>query len=214
MPTHERPFNALPPEILTLGHSNHPIEHFVGLLTQHGVAVLADVRSVPYSRRHPAYKREALAATLAAAGIAYVFLGRELGAKSPDPSHYVDGRVSYARLAATALFADGLARLAEHARAQRTAIMCAEKEPLECHRTLLVSRALAAAGVGVTHILADGRLESHADAMRRMRALVGVAESDLLRTQTELDDEAYARQERRIAYVQPAAALAPQGPSA
>ena len=79
--------------------------------------------------------------------------------------------------------------------------MCAEKDPLACHRTLLIARELVAAGVPVVHIHADGQLESHGELMQRLRAQVGVPEFDLLRTQAELLDEVYALQERRIAYV-------------
>src|SRR5580765_4394171 len=119
-----------PPEVLTIGHSNHPIERFVALLAQHAVMTVADVRSVPYSRRNPAYNREALERSLAQAGVGYLSLGKELGAKSPDPAHYQDGRVQYRRLAATELFKAGLARVIEQAKAHRLAIMCAEKDPL------------------------------------------------------------------------------------
>jgi uncharacterized protein (DUF488 family) len=197
------------PEILTIGHSNHVIELFVRLLAQHEVRVLADVRSVPYSRRHPAYNREALERSLAQAGVAYVFLGKELGAKSQDPAHYEAGRVQYGRLAATELFKSGLARVIEEGTSQRLAIMCAEKDPLACHRTLLVARELEAAGMPVTHIHADGRLEPHRGLMQRLRAQVGVPEFDLLKTQPELDAEAYTRQERRIAFVLKPATVLP-----
>jgi uncharacterized protein (DUF488 family) len=188
-------------EVLTIGHSNHAIERFIALLAQHEVRVLADVRSVPYSRRNPAYNREALERSLAQANVAYVFLGKELGAKSPDPAHYEAGRVQYRRLAATELFKTGLARVIEQAKSHRLAIMCAEKDPLACHRTLLVARELEASAVPVLHIHADGRLERHADVLRRMSAELGVPEFDLLRSRAELEDEAYTLQERRIAYV-------------
>jgi uncharacterized protein (DUF488 family) len=202
-----------PPEVLTIGHSTHPIERFLHLLAQHAVTVVADVRSVPYSRRNPAYNREALERALAQAGVDYLFLGGELGAKSPDPAHYVNGRVQYRLLAATAAFAAGLARVLERSQADRLALMCAEKEPLACHRTLLVARAVEAQGVSVVHIHADGRLETHADALRRMRELVGVPEFDLLKSQAELLDEAYRLQEERIAYVLPPG-VAPPTPRA
>jgi uncharacterized protein (DUF488 family) len=197
------------PEVLTIGHSNHPIERFVALLAQHAVTVIVDVRSVPYSRRNPAYNREALERSLVQAGVSYQFLGKELGAKSPDAAHYEDGRVQYRRLAATELFKRGLARLIEEAQAHRLAIMCAEKDPLACHRTLLVARELEAKEASVVHVHADGHLEPHRELMQRLRAQVGVPEFDLLRTQPELDAEAYTLQERRIAYVQKPALARP-----
>jgi uncharacterized protein (DUF488 family) len=197
------------PDLLTIGHSNHPIERFVALLAQHAVSVLADVRSVPYSRRNPAYNREALERSLSQGGMTYMFLGKELGAKSPDPAHYEDGRVQYRRLAATELFKAGLARVIEQAKSHRLAIMCAEKDPLACHRTLLVARELEANDANVVHVHADGHLEPHRALLQRLRAQLGLPEFDLLRTQAELDAEAYMLQERRIAYVKKPALARP-----
>jgi len=166
--------------IYTVGHSNHPIERFIGLLQAHGITALADVRSTPYSRFNPQFRREKLQAALAAAGIQYVFLGEELGARSNDPSVYdADGRVSYALLAKTDLFRRGIARLKTGMADNRISIMCAEREPLDCHRTILVSRELAREGVPVTHILADGSLETHDHAMQRLVASMKLPEADL-----------------------------------
>ena len=116
----------------TVGHSNHPIERFLGLLQSHGIAAVADVRSTPYSRFNPQFRREKLQTALAAAGIQYVFLGEELGARSQDPACYdADGRVSYARLAQTDLFRKGIARLKAGMADHRISLMCAEREPLK-----------------------------------------------------------------------------------
>src|SRR5262245_25862717 len=120
-------------ELFTIGHSNHPIERFVALLQQHTIAAVADVRSVPYSRRHPQFSREALARSLAAAGIDYLFLGDALGARPKDPACFVDGRADYDRIAARPEFAAGFARVRAEAGRARVALMCAEREPLDCH---------------------------------------------------------------------------------
>ena len=187
--------------VLTIGHSTHPLEAFVALLKRHGVTALADVRSAPFSRFNPQYNKDALERGLKAEGITYVFLGRELGARSDDASCYENGRVQYARLARTELFRRGIERVIRGAQEHRIALMCAEKEPLECHRTLLVARALEDLGVPVEHILADGRLEAHGEAMLRLLDLVGVPRKDLFRSRQELLAEALARQEARVAYV-------------
>lgn len=192
--------------IYTIGHSNHPIERFLSLLHGAGVDVVADVRSTPYSRFNPQFNRETLRKSLAEAGIRYVFLGEELGARSKDPSCWVDGRVSYARLAATPAFQRGLERLQAGMRDHRIALMCAEREPLECHRTLLVARQLHRAGVPVTHIRHDGTLEEHPQAMRRLLALLDLPSQDLFRTEDELFEEACDRQAARIAPVRRAPA--------
>ena len=187
--------------VFTIGHSTHSADAFLGLLRLHGVEAVVDVRSSPFSRFNPQFNRQALEKFLDASGIRYVFLGRELGARSEDRSCYDQGRVQYARLARTALFHSGLDHVLQTAAQFRVALMCAEKEPLECHRTLLVARALADRGQPVLHIHADGRLESHEAAMERLFDLTGVPREDLFRSRKELLAEALSRQEREIAYV-------------
>jgi uncharacterized protein (DUF488 family) len=187
--------------IFTIGHSTHPIQTFLDLLQLHGVTALTDVRSAPYSRFNPQFNKAALAASLKSRSIQYVFLGRELGARSEDPSCYEMGRVQYSRLARTELFQSGLDRVLRGAREHRLALMCAEKEPLECHRTLLVARALAERGVAIQHILADGSLETQEAAMLRLLDAVGLPRVNLFRTREELIAEALALQGERIAYV-------------
>jgi uncharacterized protein (DUF488 family) len=144
-------------------------------------------------------KRE-LQAGLAERNIRYVYLGRELGARTTDRSCYIDGRVQYALIAQTPEFRQGIDRVITGARSELIALMCAEKDPLECHRTLLVAQALDDRGIAVDHILADGRLESHHEAMIRLLD-VWTLQADLFRSQDELIDEARVRQEERIAYV-------------
>jgi uncharacterized protein (DUF488 family) len=177
------------------------LENFVGLLCQHGVTAVADVRSVPYSRFQPQFNRETLMGALKERGITYVFLGKELGARSDDKTCYENGRVQYRRLVKTDAFRSGLERVRMGSENHRIALMCAEREPLECHRTLLVGRELMAAGIPVVHIHADGHLESHEDAVWRLIKLVGLPEEDLFRSQAELIEKAYAAQEERVAYV-------------
>ena len=186
--------------VLTVGHSNHPLETFVSLLRQHGVTTLADVRSAPYSRFNPQFNRKAFDAALQAHGIAYLFMGQTLGGRPEDRSCYENGRVRYDRLAQTPLYREGIDRVIETARAERLALMCAEKEPLDCHRTLLVGRSLAERGVAAAHILADGTLEPHDDTMDRLLDSVGLPVADLLHSREELIAEAVARKEGRIAH--------------
>lgn len=187
--------------VSTIGHSTHTIERFVDLLRQQRVAAIADVRSVPYSRIQPQFNRETLTRTLDKCGIAYIFLGKELGARSDDKTCYENGRVQYRRLARTEAFHGGIERVLLESESRRIALMCAEREPLECHRTLLVSRELMAAGAPVVHIHADGHVERHDDSMRRLLRLLGLPEQDLFRTQSDLIEEGYTRQELRVAYV-------------
>lgn len=140
--------------VKTIGHSNHPIERFVELLKAGGVERLVDVRSTPWSRRHPQFGQSNLARSLADAGIAYVHEGAALGGKPQDGG-------SYDRLAARPEFTAALDRVIHGAQETTVCLMCAEKEPLDCHRTVLVSRRLAERGVKIEHLLADGGTRSH-----------------------------------------------------
>ena len=192
---------AAPCTVLTIGHSAHPVASFVALLQEHDVTAVADVRSAPYSRFNPQFNRETLARSLEAERIRYVYLGDGLGGRTDDPSCYEDGRIRYDRVAATDAFKRALARVVGGAARHRIALMCAEKEPLDCHRTLLVARALDEQGVDVAHIHSDGRLEPHAAAMDRLLDLVKLPRDDLYRTRDELIATAVARKEGRVAHV-------------
>lgn len=191
--------------VYTIGHSVHPVEDFLALLRRHGIGVLADVRSSPYSRFNPQYNREPLAAALAEQGVEYVFLGAELGARAKDRACYRDGAVQYDLLAATPLFQSGLDRVQALA-ARRVALMCAEKDPLDCHRSILVARRLAARGVDVAHIHADGALEPHDAALSRLLAQLKIPEHDLFRTREEAVEEGYRTRGAAIAYQESGAA--------
>ena len=188
--------------VLTIGHSTHTLEEFIALLRRHDVTAVADVRSAPYSRFNPRFNREPFSRALEAEGIRYVPLGSELGGRSDDPACYdEDGRIRYDRVAATDSFGSGLARVVQGAARYRIALMCAEKEPLHCHRTLLVARALEREEVDVAHILADGKLEPHGETMNRLLDTRKLPrEDDLSGTREEHIDTAIARQAQRFAY--------------
>jgi uncharacterized protein (DUF488 family) len=188
--------------IFTVGHSTRPVEKLIELLSRHEISAVADVRSQPYSRMNPQFNRESLLATLKANGISYVFMGRELGARTDDRSCYIDGKVQYDLLARTQPFQEGLDRVSQGSAKHRIALMCAEKDPLTCHRTILVCRHLITRGLDVQHILNSGHLESHQAAMRRLMSELGMADRDLFRTREELEREAYARRGDQIAYVE------------
>ena len=97
--------------IYTIGHSTHEIGKCVSFLKRYQIDTVADVRSVPYSRQQPQFNRENLIDSLKTHGIAYVFLGKELGARSADPECYEKGRVKYRLLAQTTLFREGIERI-------------------------------------------------------------------------------------------------------
>ncbi len=149
--------------IHTVGHSRHPIEHFVALLRAQGIAVLVDVRSHPASKWAPQFAKAALAQTLAAQAIDYVFLGRELGGRPEGAAFYrSDGSVDHDRRAQAPDFQAGVDRLVALAGERSVAIMCAEEDPGRCHRRLLITPELARRGLTVLHLRGDGRVEPEA----------------------------------------------------
>jgi uncharacterized protein (DUF488 family) len=187
--------------VFTIGHSTHDLDYFVGLLKRNEVRTVCDVRSKPYSRRNPHFNSGELKNFLFGHGISYVFLGRELGARSEDPSCYVDGKVEYERIAKTELFRSGLQWVLEHLSGHRLVLMCAEKDPLECHRTMLVGRSLIAQGIAVDHILENGKLESQACVLERLLGrFYKDHETDMFRSRAEMIEDAYAIQSARIAF--------------
>ena len=189
--------------VFTIGHSNHPAEVFLRLLLQHGIEEIVDVRSSPHSRYNPQFNRKALQAVLAEAGVGYVFMGAELGGRPADLSCYDDeGRVQYDRLAETEAFKAGIRQVIQRAGECRIALTCSEKEPLACHRTLLIARVLTARGAAVAHILADGSLEGHAATMDRLLDGFNLPkDGDLFRSREQHIDDAVRRQARQVAYV-------------
>jgi uncharacterized protein (DUF488 family) len=157
--------------LFTIGHSNHSIARFLEMLAGAGVTAVADVRSQPVSRWAPQFNKEALMTTLEGCGLSYLFMGRELGGRPKEPALLTGGKPDYAKMARAPAFRDGLAELLKESARHRVAVMCAERDPVNCHRFLLIARHLAARGVAVSHILADGEIEQHSDTEHRMIGL-------------------------------------------
>ena len=152
----------------TIGHSNHAIETFIELLLQHQVTALADVRSSPYSRRFPQFNQSALKAELKTVNIAYVPLGDNLGARPLDRNCYVNGMARYDLIAETEAFKVGLNRLIQGAEKYQISLMCAEQDPIVCHRAILICPHLKKAGLEIHHIHKNGDLETNEDLENRV----------------------------------------------
>ncbi|MEQ8846196.1 DUF488 domain-containing protein [Botrimarina sp.] len=190
-------------EIFTVGYSTHEWPGFLALLQRAGVTAVADVRSHPAARL-PQYRQETLAPALRDAGIAYVFLGEELGARRVEPECYIDGRADYDRIARLPAFREGIARLQRGAELHTITLLCAEREPLDCHRGVLVSRVLSQAGWRVRHLLADGTVEEHAQTERRLVEWMGVDPLlDAAADPGELLRRAYFERALEVAYRPP-----------
>jgi len=160
--------DATRPEVLTIGHSNYAIDKLICLLEQHQVQVLVDVRSQPRSKYVPHFDAASLKRAVEAAGLKYLFLGKELGGM-PEGKEFYDAEqhALYARIAAWEPFQRGIARLLEGIRKHRVAIMCSEEDPTDCHRRLLVGRVLREHGIAVRHIRGDGRIQPEEELVRQ-----------------------------------------------
>lgn len=155
--------------VFTIGHSNHALEVFTGLLKMHSVAVVVDVRSYPYSNYSPHFDRENLRPSIAAAGMRYLYLGGELGGRPKGDRYYDrDGHVLYGEVAASPEFQHGLERLRKGLAEFPIALLCSEEDPAACHRRLLIGRVLGEQGVAVLHIRGDGRVETEEEVAARV----------------------------------------------
>jgi uncharacterized protein (DUF488 family) len=188
--------------LFTIGHSTHSLGYFIGLLKKHDVDAVCDVRSIPYSQHNPQFNREPLKEALRHENMHYVFLGKELGARSDNPGCYIDGKVQYNYLVDEPLFIEGMQRLRIGISRFRIALMCAERDPLTCHRTILVCRELRSSELSIEHILADGTVETNAAAERRLMSMLNI-QPDMLHSERECIEEAYETQGGQIAYVKP-----------
>jgi uncharacterized protein (DUF488 family) len=188
--------------VLTIGHSTHSWERFVALLRSAGVMAIADVRTSPYSRRYPHFNREELREELQPDGISYVYLGKELGGRPSERRFYCDGVGDYEKMAKADEFSKGLERVVEGAKKDRIALMCAEHDPLDCHRCLLVSRALAERGVRVSHILSNGAIVSHAEIEVKLLEISGRGADDFLASRAERLAAAYKDRARKVAFAE------------
>ncbi len=187
-------------EIFSIGHSTHDLNDFLDLLNQHKITAIADVRSTPYSRRFPQFNRENLKKSLKKTEIAYVFLGEELGARSDNPCCYNDNdKVDYEKVSETILFKEGMKRLADGAKNFNICMMCSEKEPLDCHRSILIGRHLDQDQFILKHIKSDGSLETHNEAMDRYIGNES-QQADMFSSKEEKLISAYKKRGKEIAY--------------
>lgn len=190
--------------LFTIGYSGRTIDDFITLLAHYKITALCDVRSLPYSSRNPDFNREPLKNALKSHKIEYVFLGEELGARPKDPSRYVDGKAIYQKIADSNLFKNGLERIKlGMQKGYVLALMCAEKDPMTCHRSILICRSLRGQGIDIRHIIAHEIMETQADLEKRLIAQLKL-HADMFKDadQNALIERAYDVQGDRIAYVE------------
>ncbi|SRR6266487_549073 len=181
----------------TIGHSDFEQKRIVELLRDHQIDVVADVRSSPYSRRNPQFNREALVYALREARIRYVFMGHELGARRKEAECYVNGKARYDLIAQTVSFQNGVKRIQTGLQRFHVALLCAEHDPITCHRMILICKYLRAEVNEIRHIRRDGAFETNEDAEKRLLTVLGL---NTAFANFKVMDQAYALQAQRIAY--------------
>jgi uncharacterized protein (DUF488 family) len=163
--------------LFTLGHSNLEMSDFIGTLLRYEIKVVCDVRSRPGSFRFPQFNREPLEARLGAAKIRYEFCGEQLGGRPLDPQYYLaTGLVDYPKRRSAPAFLEAIDQAIGLSRQRKTAILCAEEDPLHCHRFLLICPALVERGILPVHLRRGGTVETQRDAEDRLLQLHGFAD--------------------------------------
>lgn len=188
--------------IFSIGYAGLSQDKFIEILKKHNIAAIADVRSSPFSRIFPGYNKDNMPAWLAQAGIKYVFLGAELGPRSANAKHYKNDQVQFDLLSETDEFKRGIARLQRGAEAMNVAIMCAEKDPMTCHRSLLVAEYGKNSGLEFQHIHQNGDLEPHENLLVRGMKLYKM-QPDMLMTEEDCKRAAHQKLCLQHAYKQP-----------
>ncbi len=208
--------------LFTVGHSNLSIEDFISLLKKHKVNAIADVRSHPYSSYLPHFNRDLLKFELLKAKFKYVFLGDELGARPKDLSCYINDKAVYRKIADSNTFKSGIERILVGLNKYRIALMCSEKDPISCHRTILICKYLRQLDININHIIDEKTIESQEQLEDRLLDLHGfdlennrlkipeIIQFDLFNpvqsntkssiSKTEFLERAYLLQENKIAY--------------
>lgn len=157
-------------EIYTIGHSVYPIEYLLKRLLFYNINCVVDVRSIPYSKFAPQYNMSELKRYLNNKGIYYVFMGKEFGARQPDKSLYTyDGYMDFERFRKTDLFKQGVERIKIGiANGFKISLLCTEKDPIDCHRAILVAKEFRELNFSVKNILANGKLEMQSALEKRL----------------------------------------------
>ncbi|MEQ8284032.1 DUF488 domain-containing protein [Thalassospira sp.] len=188
--------------IYTVGYAGHDRDSLLALFKSHGITAVADIRTFKRSSYWTAFDSESFAPFLRENGIAYVFMGDVMGGKPQMPDLYPGGQLDYDLMAKRPDFKAGIERLVSGAGKYRICLMCAEKDPLDCHRTLLIAPALKEAEFDLRHLV-EGRVEAQSETEDRMIAMNGGDVLDLFAAVAPEPDAdlklAWAKQVKRVA---------------
>ena len=186
--------------IFTIGHSNLDIIEFINLLLANQIELVVDVRSAPYSKLYPHFNRNPLEVSLMKNSIKYLFLGDSLGGRSNNVNDFSKGRIVYKKIAEKEEYMYSIKTVIQNSSEYKIVLMCSEKEPLECHRTLLISRSIETLMVKVLHSQRDGQIESQTEAIQRLLKIWKLDTPNLFGEDAERIDEAFTKQESKYAY--------------
>ena len=188
-------------KIYTIGYSPFTTDTFIQFIRKYNINAVVDVRSSPYSAYRTDFNKANIQKILKEHGIAYMFLGDQVGARSEDPDVYIDGIADYGLISKSSAFQEGLDRIRAGSKKYVITLMCAEKDPITCHRTILIAKNLRNEFF-IKHILEDGSIEKHKDLEKRLLRLHSLDQlklPGLSNTQSSLE-EAYKIQGSQIAY--------------
>ncbi|MBF0526961.1 MAG: DUF488 domain-containing protein [Deltaproteobacteria bacterium] len=187
-------------DLFTIGYSIHTLDSFIATLKKYSIEAVADVRSVPFSQYKPEFNPHVFEEALKRQMIHYVFLGDQCGGRTNESKYYIDGKVNYKLLSEDAEFKSGLHRIINGLSKYRIALMCAEKDPIFCHRTILICRNLRYYNISIRHILGDGNLEEHKESELRLLKLLKLNQMSIFTTASDQMERAYDKQGEKIAY--------------
>jgi len=187
--------------IHTIGYAAHTVESFIAALEKFNITAIADVRSQPYSKFKPEFNKESLKIALKNKRIEYVFLGDNIGGRIKAPECYKNGKVDYELISKHPLFQEGIDRLLKGMETFSIALMCAEKDPINCHRTILICKNLKNFQIQINHIIDANTIENHTKTEFRLLKLFHLEQPDLFMNEARRLEKAYSRQEEKIAYV-------------
>ena len=197
--------------LYTIGYAKHSLESFVTALKKYGINAIADVRSVPFSSFNNSFNKDSLNNYLKLNNIKYVFLGNECGARFDDPACYSDGKADYKLIAKHSKFQDGLERIKQGSKKYTIALMCAEDDPINCHRMILICRNLKKSGLTIYHVLDNDKLESQSESEQRLLKQFKLNQLELFQSEKDRLERAYDKQGEKIAYKEDSSNMKPNG---
>jgi uncharacterized protein (DUF488 family) len=189
--------------LFTIGHSNRTLQEFIELLKYYGILSVCDVRSTPYSSKNPQFNREHLQEVLKQSGKYYVYLGRELGGRPDNSDCYTNGKADYKNISSMSFFKRGLERVRIGVEKNfMPALMCSEKDPISCHRAILICKHLQSENLLIKHVIDKQTVEEHKDLEQRLIDNLKIHPDFFDNNPSTMIERAYEIQAKRIAYTQ------------